>query len=157
MKVKVRVMTALIAVLLLLSSCGKSTTADVNLSDVLAEISDSVQLPNELTKMTMSELTGLYGIESDEIVQFAGYYTDVGTLADEIVLIEAKDSAAADTVRQKVEDRYDAKLAEMKDYLPDEYEKIQNGTVLVQGSYIALIVSDNADTVQDIYKAAIKG
>lgn len=147
----------LAVMLLLLSACGGSTAADVNLNDVLADITSTVQLPEAMTEMTMDQMTAIYGIESSDILQFAGSYNDIGTLADEIIMIEATDSDAAAAVKEKVDARYQAKLNEMKDYLPDEYEKILGCEVLVNGNYIAMFISADAESMQEIYEAALKG
>ena len=150
-KIRLFVLAAML-MSVLLCGCG-SQAKEVNLGSVLDSIEKQVTLPDNMTVMTADDLTKLYGIDSSEYVQFAGMYTSVGTVSDEILMIEA--SGSVDDLKAKVDERYRTKQNEMKDYLPDEYAKINECEVRVDGNYIAMFISADHGAMTDIYKAAI--
>ena len=62
--------------------------------------------------------------------------------SDEVLLFEAVDDDAAKRILEKLNNRYQAKLNETKDYLPDEYTKISACKVELSGRYVSMIVSE---------------
>ena len=76
-----------------------------------------------------------------------------GINCDEIVMIEAVDADAAARVKTALDNRYQAKLVETENYLPDEYAIIKTCSVTVDGNYVAMIVAPNAEELVKIYNA----
>ena len=141
--------------LLLLVGCsgGAAKTAD------LAAVKTSLEGQFDLTgMMALSEddLLDMFGIKMDDVKQYVALVAKTSTSADEILLFEAKDKDAASRVREKVDNRYQAKLNEAKDYLPDEYAKIKACKVEASGNFISLIVSSDAEAMTKLYQAAFK-
>ena len=130
------------------SSKNEPATKDVDLSEVYTKITEN-------SNLSESELTSLYGIDMDEVKQYAGSITMVSTSSDEIIMLEATDSNAAADLKEKVDNRYEAKLNEMRDYLPDEYEKINACSVYSEGNYVAMFISDDSATMTEIFTEAI--
>lgn len=150
-------LVALAALLVLLvSGCSQSasttpTPPPVNLGEILEKIEGEFTLDSSMENITMPQLTSLYQISSTEIDQFVGKITGIGILGDEIVFVKAKDAKTAASVKQKFDARYEVKLAEMKDYLPEEYDKIKAGKVLSSGNYVAMIVHADAAEIEKLY------
>ena len=141
--------------LLLLVGCsgGAAKTAD------LAAVKTSLEGQFDLTgMMALSEddLLDMFGIKMDDVKQYVALGAKTSTSADEILLFEAKDKDAAARVREKVDNRYQAKLNEAKDYLPDEYAKIKACKVEASGNFISLIVSSDAEAMTKTYQDAFK-
>lgn len=137
------------------SSSNETSAKDVDLNDVYTKITETVTLPDDMSEISESELTSLYGIDMDEVKQYAGTITMVSTSSDEIIMLEATDSNAAADLKEKVDNRYEAKLNEMRDYLPDEYEKINACSVYSEGNYVAMFISDDSATMTEIFTEAI--
>lgn len=144
---------ALSLILLVGCSGGAAKTAD------LAAVKTSLEGQFDLTgMMALSEddLLDMFGIKMDDVKQYVALVAKTSTSADEILLFEAKDADAAARVREKVDNRYQAKLNEAKDYLPDEYAKIKACKVEASGNFISLIVSSDAEAMTKLYQAAFK-
>ena len=77
------------------------------------------------------------------------YTRKVGRITYSIVVREAEEA------KEKVDNRYEAKLNEMRDYLPDEYEKINACSVYSEGNYVAMFISDDSATMTEIFTEAI--
>ena len=151
MKKITALLLALSLILLVGCSGGAAKTAD------LAAVKTSLEGQFDLTgMMALSEddLLDMFGIKMDDVKQYVALVAKTSTSADEILLFEAKDADAAARVREKVDNRYQAKLNEAKDYLPDEYDKIKACKVEASGNSISLIVSSDAEAMTKLYQAA---
>ena len=146
----------LVALVLTLAACGgkkeAAPAAAVNLSDVLAKFS----LGEEMMALSESDLLDLYGINAADVKQFAGAVNTSGIKCDEIVLIEAVDADAASRVKTALDTRYQAKLNEMENYLPDEYAIVKECQVTSSGNFVAMIVGPTAAELTKIYTGIVK-
>ena len=144
----------LVALVLTLAACGgkKEPAAAVNLGDVLAKFS----LGEEMMALGESDLLDLYGINAADVKQFAGAVNTSGIKCDEIVLIEAVDADAASRVKTALDTRYQAKLNEMENYLPDEYAIVKECQVTSSGNFVAMIVGPTAAELTKIYTGIVK-
>jgi len=143
---------ALILALILLSGCAApKKSADLVLA---GQTMVGRYEADTFMALTKDDLLDLYGIKAEDVKQFSAWIARNSTLADEILLFEAVDSAAADRIKQRLDNRYQAKLNENKDYLPDEYEKVNACKVQKDGLYVAMIVSGDHEELEKIYKEA---
>lgn len=144
----------LAAMLLTLTACGgKETKAvNVNLTDVMAKFS----LGEELMTLTTDDLRDMYGIDAADVKQFAAAINSTGIKCDEIILIEAASSDAAARVKTALDNRYQAKLNETENYLPDEYAIIKTCSVTTNGNFVAMIVAANAADLTKTYTDSLQ-
>ncbi len=161
MKQMKKVILMFVCMMVFLCGCGKKEEAakDVNISQLLDEMKAELEKSgsfNEMMDFTSEDMTLLYGIETSEISQFAGTISKVGTNSDEILLLEVSAAADAQAVAEKLESRYQTKANEAKDYLPEEYEKIQSCSILQDGNFVALIVHSQYTTLSDMWKQALQ-
>ena len=63
------------------------------------------------------------------------------------------DEGSACSVRDCLDKYYDSVLKESKEYLPDEYEKLEKASVVKDGIYVRLFVSDDAAKMDEIYNS----
>ena len=152
-------MKKLISILLLvvlvctLCACGKKETVkNANLAEVMAKFT----FDGEMLSLEATDLLDLYGIDSADIKQHAAAVNTSGIDCDEVVLVEAKDADAAKRVKTALDNRYQAKLNETQNYLPDEYAVIKTCSVSVSGNYVAMIVAPNAADLVKIYNESFK-
>ncbi len=157
-----KLMIMLVCMLVFLCGCGgkeEATVKDVNISQLLVVMKSTLEQEGKFVEMmdfTSDDMTLLYGIETAEVSQFAGTISKVGTNSDELLLLEVSAAADAKAVAEKLNSRYQAKANEAKDYLPEEYEKIQNCTILQNGNFVALIVHSEYATLKDMWTAAVQ-
>lgn len=141
----------------LLTGCAEPPAKAVDLTALGSEIETEIALPDSMEDITAGDLQRLYGIDSAQYVQFIGKITTVGVLGDEIVVVEAVDADAVAGIQEKMENRYQAKRKEMEDYLPEEYEKINNGGVVTKGNYVALLVSSEQEKLEALIEVNFDG
>ena len=149
----------------LLTACGSKTETanDVDLTgfyNALAEQygwgDDMMDLDGEMLEMDENDMLDVYGIQAADMKQFAAAVNTSGIDCDEVVLVEAKDADAASRVKEALDKRYQAKLNETENYLPDEYAVIKTCSVVMDGNYVAMIVAPNAADLVKIYNESFK-
>ena len=141
------------ALIFTLTACGKKDTAkSANLGEVLAKFS----FDGEMLALDANDLLDLYGVNSADVKQFAAAVNTSGIDCDEVVLVEAVNTDAAARVKTALDNRYQAKLNETENYLPDEYAVIKTCSVTMDGNYVAMIVAPNAEELTKIYRESFK-
>lgn len=122
------------------------------LSDVYNDIKAQVNL-SEMNQLESTEsLDRYYGISAESVDEFAGGINNSGVEQEEIVLIKAKDKASAEGIKTALDNRYNAKLNENKNYNPQQAEMIEKCKVEQNGLYVSMIVSENAEKITEIFK-----
>lgn len=154
---KLVVIPLVLLLVFMLLACGKKEQEPVDLTQMMSEIEAEITLPDSMENVTAGDLQRLYDIDSSLYIQFAGKITTVGIVGDEIVIVEAVDGDTATVVKEKMDQRYQSKLREMEDYLPEEYDKISNGSVVAYGNYVALLVSSDQEKLDDLCKGGFDG
>ena len=149
-------LTALCMLLLCACSAQPTVVKEINVNELMSTMLTFSRIEDGMLELTQDELLELYGIRSEDVKQFAAQICINSLQADEIVLIEAADAEAAARVKEKLDARYQAKLNENRDYLPDEYEKIEKCEVRMDGNFVSLIVVPDAEGAAAAYKAAVK-
>lgn len=128
---------------------------EFNAQAILDEILASYTF-NDMTELEdVVFLEVLYGVNSADVKQFAMYINETGITADEIIIIEAVDDEASQRVYDLILNWYTAKGIQMKDYLPEEYKKIEKSNVKISGNYIYMIVADNNTDIEKIVEKYI--
>ncbi|MBQ3378764.1 MAG: DUF4358 domain-containing protein [Clostridia bacterium] len=148
----------MICALFMAASCSDSASKEetaVDLGAVMDSIGEFVS-DQDMLDLSDEEMLSFYGIEKGEYAQFAAKINVSGVSADEIVFIEAADANAAQSIKDKLENRYQAKLNETKNYFPDEYNKIQASSVEQNGNYISMVISADADAINAVYRSAFQ-
>lgn len=151
-----RIIALLCAVIMLaacLVACGGSKGASKPLSDIYADIKSQVELSDMLEISSAQMLDKYYGIAEEDAAEYAGGINNTGVDMEEIVLIKAADDAAAERVKSALQLRYDAKLAQNKDYNPEQAQMIEQCKVEQNGVYVTMIVSANAEKITEIYNS----
>lgn len=144
--------------LMLLCGCAPQPAArkNVDLSALMGSLTADYGFGEGMLELTEDDLLELYGIVSEDVKQFAALLTMDSIEADEVILIEAVDAQAAKRVKEKLDARFQTKLNENKNYLPEQYAKIEKCKVAADGNFISMIVLENAAQVVEAYEKAIK-
>lgn len=143
------------ALSLTLFACGGEATKNANLEEVMSQISSQVTL-GDMMDYSKEDLKGAYGINPEDVKQSVAKVASDGLSADEIVMIEAVDSDAAVRIREKLQDRYQAKANENINYNPTEYAVIQKCSVQREGNFVTMFISDDAAKMTSTFESALQ-
>ena len=145
----------LIGCLIFLAACSSNSVKKVDLNNLMAKIKSDINNSN-MIDLGKDDFMNYYGINADELVQFSAIINGTGVDVDEIVLIEAKDSAASADIKTKLDARYQSKINEAANYNAEGLAIIKKGKVQVNGNYVSLLVTTNIDKILEDYNNAFK-
>ena len=136
---------------------GNSVSANKNveLSTIMTDIESKVTLPEMAVYTDVEDMLDIYGIKESDIKQFVAQVNADGLAQDEIVIVEAVNAESAESVRERLQKRYDNKLSQNENYNPTQAAIIKACKVEVNGNFVSLIVSPNAEKITEIYKSYI--
>ena len=145
-----------LALVLSLAACGaKPEAAPVSLDVNTLYESYSQHMP-DMFFPDDDTLMNFLGINIADCAQYKVAICAEGMRADEIWLIEAKDQAALETLQQLAQTRIQSKLEETVTYAPDQYVVVEKAEVLVNGLYLALLISPEVETLKAGFEAALQ-
>lgn len=142
------------SLLLTLTACGgKEAAVSVDVNALYESYSE--QLP-EMFYPDDATLMNFLGIDAADCTQYKVAICAEGMRADEVWLIEAKDEAALETLRQLAQTRIESKLDETVTYAPDQYVVVEKAELLTNGLYLALLISPDVDTLKAGFEACFQ-
>lgn len=143
------------ALILSLAACGGKQEEAVSLDlDALFE-SYSQYLPDMFYPDEATMLNFL-GINVEDCTRYKVAICAEGMRSDEVWLIEAKDEAALETLRQLAQTRIESKLEETVSYAPDQYVVVEKAQILTNGLYLALLISPDVDALKAGFETAFQ-
>ena len=152
---------ALAAVLVLsLAACGgnrESSGPDFQVQDAMDAMLEWVGA-DDMMALSEGDMLDFYGIRAEDMEQFAAAVTSTGISAKEIVLVKAADEEAARRVQERLDKRVANRMAEFKNYLPDQFDIVANHSrVSRDGVYVSLIISSELEALSQIYSKFLNG
>lgn len=149
-----KVLSLLLALSLVLSmaACGgkaeETASVDVNaLYESYSEYMPEMFYPDDATMLNF------LGIDVQDCAQYKVAICAEGMRADEVWLIEAKDEASLETLRELAQTRINSKLDETVTYAPDQYVIVEKAEILTNGLYLALLISPDVDALKAGFEA----
>lgn len=146
---------ALLLVLVLalsLVACG-SEPVSVDIAQVKADIIGNLEIEGAMDLPT-ERLLDLYGISSEWVKTSACFITMGGTFPDEIVMLEAADTASAREITQKLETRLADVKNQAQNYDAESYALLEKCKVTTSGVYVTLFISAKSEQMQKIFDDA---
>lgn len=150
---RVFAMICVIALVAVLCACGAQSAKP--LTEIFADIKAQVTFADNIEFSDVDKLDRYYGITAEEVSEFAGCISSSGTNQEEVILIKAADDASAEKIQGILEQKYQAKLNENKNYNPEQAAMIEKCSVERSGLYVSMIISPEAETITKIYHEAI--
>ena len=142
--------------LLLLCGCSKpalsTSTEDAGLQFVNAYTKMEPKLP-EMMEIPEDMILDYYGIEPADYTASLVRISVDNMLADEVVMMQGADAAAADRIEAMLKGRLQAKADEAESYSPEQYAIIEKCGVIRDGDAVALLVNADYSGLADAFKA----
>ena len=149
MRTQTRLFLLFIALILTLSACTAAKKAGTA-EDIYAAM-EKAGLLSPMIPMTGDELYDLTGIHPDLWDDGSLHQAADGLIADEILILHARDEAGANEIEKYLRARLESKAEEAKGYSPEQYAVIQKGVILRGGQDLCLIVSPQAEKLRAVY------
>lgn len=152
-----KALSLLLALSLVLSmaACGDKAEETVSM-DVNALYESYSQYMPDMFYPDDDTMLNFLGISAEDCAQYKVAICAEGMRTDEVWLIEAKDEASLETLRKLAQTRIESKLDETVTYAPDQYVIVEKAELLVNGLYLALLISPDVDTLKAVFEAAFQ-
>ncbi|WP_088187354.1 DUF4358 domain-containing protein [Desulfosporosinus sp. FKA] len=139
----------LLITVITLVGCGSSQTAaakDPSAADIVQKVKQTVDI-SKMRVADAAELKKLYGINSDELSDFALYTASSNIKADELAIFKVKNSNDIQSIKDQIKKRINKQERNFGGYLPDETYLVQHNIVKAKGDFVILIISKDADKI----------
>ncbi|MBQ3265779.1 MAG: DUF4358 domain-containing protein [Ruminococcus sp.] len=154
MKKVLTILTALILTVALCTACGSAK--DVDLKQVMNDVNSTYSLTDMKSIDDTDSLNRYYQIDADSVKQFAAQLPSSASSFNEIILIEAVDSSAADDIKTKLDARLSSQLSSAKSYNAEQVGMIEACEVKESGNYVYLVIGDQHDEIEAAIETALK-
>ena len=144
------------ALILSLAACGASQEPAAKSVDLNAIYEGYADILPEMMVLDETTMLNFLGINAEDCARYKVAICSEGMRADEVWLIEAKDAASLEKLQQLAQTRIEAKLDETISYVPDQYVIVEKAEVLVNGMYLALLISPDVDALKAGFEAAFQ-
>lgn len=143
------------ALMLSMAACGGKAEEAISV-DVGALYESYSQYMPDMFYPDETTMLDFLGISVEDCVQYKVAICAEGMRSDEVWLIEAKDDASLENLRQLAQTRIEAKLDETVSYAPDQYAVVEKAELLTNGRYLALLISPDVDALKAGFEAAFQ-
>ncbi len=152
MKKSISLLAIVVMCLAIFAGCG-SSSADLN--EVMSKINSDYNLSLEKLS-SVDDLNTYYNIDTADVKQFAAEMDSTNDAPQEIVLVEAVDSAAADRIEQSLTTRYNSIYQTYSSYSPEQLDMVKGCKVTKDGNFVSLIVANDAEGMLKVYYDYVK-
>ncbi|GEM00962.1 protein of unknown function [Halolactibacillus halophilus] len=173
---KVWFVVSLIVVTIMMAACGSDAAGDsqdeveaitIDTSEVMdqieSQISDDmdgetgmfqrVNLTNEEDPMGQMYIDTM-GIERNLIASGFGYQSMMNVNSTTIIVLESASTDDVLAVKEGLEAYLENQVNVWSQYLPDQYEKVENNIIKTEGNYLIYITYDNPENIETIFDEA---
>lgn len=96
------------------------------------------------------------GLNKEEIANGRVITAMMNVNADEIIVIEAKEEKHVESLKAALERELDNQDQTWKQYLPDQYEKVGNNSIIVNGKYLLYVTYTQPDRIEKVFNSSFK-
>ena len=142
----------LLVLLFVLLSSTRVSRADF--SDVQSAVLAAADL-SPMAEGDNQTLKRLYGLSASDFEHVCLYYPTTNMGAEELLLIQLKDTAQQQTVKDAIAARVDTQKKNFDGYGVDQYDMLENSIVEVQGNYILFTSASDPAPVRKAFQGAL--
>lgn len=130
----------------------KPEEKSVATKDIADKIVKDLEFPATL-EMDEERAKEFYALDTTLVSEFAIYQAMMNVKSDEVSVFKVKDKKNIEKVKEGILKRQEQLTNVWKQYLPDQYEKVQNYIILEKDNYIMYCISDNQEKAEEIFNS----
>lgn len=165
---KIGVVLSLMVLALVMVACGNETEeVTMDTTDVMDKIENQISedMDGETGMFQRADLTDVedptsqmyfdtLGVERDLVASGYGYQSMMNVNSTAILLLEAASTEDVDTLKSGLEAYLENQVNVWSQYLPDQYEKVENNIIKTAGNYLIYITYENPESIETIFDEA---
>ncbi|SHJ72616.1 DUF4358 domain-containing protein [Paramaledivibacter caminithermalis] len=90
-------------------------------------------------------------LNKEDIEQGIGLVQMMNVKSDQIFVLKAADESKVSILKEALEKQKEKQEQIWSTYLPDQYEKVKNNIIKVNGKYLIYITYDNPEKIEEIF------
>ncbi|HEX3020925.1 MAG TPA: DUF4358 domain-containing protein [Lachnospiraceae bacterium] len=163
MSKKIRMVAILLIVVVSMSACKKSKEPNVSVQELIDSVAKQIAKDNnnadassldwnriDLSKEEGASLLEVMKMESKWVEEGIYFENASNESSDRIILIKVKDDKDMSKVKKALEETKKSQESDWKEMKKEQYEKVKNGTIAIQGKYIMYIVYEDVSGIKKI-------
>ncbi|MBR4240911.1 MAG: DUF4358 domain-containing protein [Eubacterium sp.] len=159
MKKVLRFAVILLAFAAILSACSSKPAKEISMYDLKNAMAGATSRFSEMTYASSEDsdkeniFTHISDMNYSKVNSFFIYYATNGTgNADELAVIEVKDSSDLSEARKSLEAHLETRKSLYSTYDKSQLKKLEAARIATNGNCAALIVGDEADKISDAFQ-----
>lgn len=161
MKKIICLLIMLVSVMLVFVGCGNNTNKSdkvvINLDDVYEKALEAADFQDQCIELDDDIINNLYSsINLEDINKYKIVVSSTSVKAEELALFEAKDEKTAENILNAVNERLDDLKFGFEDYLPKEYQIVENAVIKNSGKYVFFAVGENYEKINQVFNNYLK-
>ncbi|QEK12431.1 DUF4358 domain-containing protein [Crassaminicella thermophila] len=154
----------IVLVIISLVGCGKQEP-NVAVKEIMMNIEKEIESVSSLAKLNLTnqelsefdkQVIASYGINLEDVEEGIIRYPMINLSAEEVAVIKVKDPSKASVIKEGFEKHVQQQLKAFENYVPKNYEIVKNHILKVEGKYIFLAISEDAEKMEEIFDNALK-
>lgn len=147
----------MVSMILLCSCSGASeSAASLNMSGLADTVSAKLSETDDMVKLSDEKASDFYDLSFDGLSEYTIYVSGSRATANELCIMILKDEDSVANAKASIEKRIDEQKASYENYIPAEYDKIQNAVIKTEGNYIVMAVGIDSDSLEKMIKDNLK-
>lgn len=94
------------------------------------------------------------GLNKEEITKGKVIAAMMNVNADEIILLEAKDEKKVASLKRALEKELEGQVQTWKQYLPEQYEKVEKNVIKTKGNYLLYVTYTQPDKIENVFDSS---
>ncbi|BFH16143.1 hypothetical protein J6TS7_11580 [Paenibacillus dendritiformis] len=137
----------------------KEEAVQVPVADIMTKLKESAEFPpmaEEIDLKADADMAGKLRIDPAQLAEGRMLKAMISVKADEIIVLKAADEKYIEDLKKALEEEGAAQEKQWSTYLPDQHEIVKNRIIKQEGLYLALIISEKAEDVEQAFTTALK-
>ena len=150
-----RWLSAILALILLISMFGGNTVSNADPADVVQEVTAVLDMSSMLEGDNQM-IKRFYGIDPSAFEACYLYYPNTNMMAEELLIIKLKDVSQQDAVRQAVEQRIETQKTTFEGYGVEQFALLSDHAVVeIRGNYVLFVVNAASAEALKAFRGAL--
>ena len=150
-----RWLSAILALILLISMFGGNTVSNADPADVVQEVTAVLDMSSMLEGDNQM-IKRFYGIDPSAFEACYLYYPNTNMMAEELLIIKLKDVSQQDADRQAVEQRIETQKTTFEGYGVEQFALLSDHAVVeIRGNYVLFVVNAASAEALKAFRGAL--
>ncbi len=151
-----KILAAVLSLSLLLAGCGSGSDGKSNVkldaAGFTSKVVETLKQTDDMVELSDEKLGDFYGVPFEGLKKATVYVSGTRSTSNEVCVLELENSDAEEKAKEVVNKRLDEQKESYKDYIPEEYEKLNGSmtSVKIVGNNVIMVVGIDSSEVENI-------